>query len=538
MQKIETKTFVIRGMTCIHCQNTIEKALQSQKGVKSAKVRFSSSLATIAFDPGIIRFSTIKSIIEKLDYKVVSDSTSAKAGKKETLLRFIGVIVALFIVYQIIRMAGGLNFFNAFPQAEQGMGYGVLFLLGILTSIHCIAMCGGINLSQCVPNAADSCEGAEKIADRNLVKKSIRNSDVVPKRNLSILENPNPSALSIPNPEKSSVPDSSEPSALNPSKQTASGSSKPSGQTALRPSLLYNAGRVISYTVIGGIVGGIGSVISFPGMAKGVVAILAGILMVVMGINMLSLFPSLRRFNIRMPRVFTRSIDREKQSNRPFYVGLLNGLMPCGPLQAMQLYALSTGSPWKGALSMFFFSLGTVPLMFGLGAFSSLMSRKFTSKIKMVSAALVVILGVAMFHNGMSLSGFAIPSFSNQKPASAALVNSSSGGTDSSGGANASNGSGSSPTAGTENIQLVNTTLAGGNYSPITVKSGIPVKWTISAKAGDITGCNSTLLIPKYNIKKKLVPGDNIIEFTPSGSGTVPYSCWMGMITSTITVQK
>jgi hypothetical protein len=44
------------------------------------------------------------------------------------------------------------------------------------------------------------------------------------------------------------------------------------------------------------------------------------------------------------------------------------------------------------------------------------------------------------------------------------------------------------------------------------------------------------MIIPKYNIEKKLIPGDNVIEFTPEEAGTIPYSCWMGMIRSSITV--
>jgi len=72
--------------------------------------------------------------------------------------------------------------------------------------------------------------------------------------------------------------------------------------------------------------------------------------------------------------------ERQRGNKGPFTVGLLNGLMPCGPLQAMQIYALSTGNPLKGALSMLLFSLGTVPLMFGLGALGSLLSRRLRKK--------------------------------------------------------------------------------------------------------------------------------------------------------------
>lgn len=86
-------------------------------------------------------------------------------------------------------------------------------------------------------------------------------------------------------------------------------------------------------------------------------------------------------------------------------MGMLNGLMPCGPLQAMQLYALSTGSFAQGALSMFVFSLGTVPLMFGLGALSSFLSARFTGVMLKASGAMVIFLGVVMLNNGLSLYG-------------------------------------------------------------------------------------------------------------------------------------
>ncbi len=173
----------------------------------------------------------------------------------------------------------------------------------------------------------------------------------------------------------------------------------------LRPEILYNAGRVISYTIIGGIVGALGSVFSLYGAGKGIVAIVAGVFMVIIRPNMLNIFPSLRRFTPRMPQIFAATINEKKQSNSPFYVGILNELMPCGSLQAMQLYALSTRDPVKGALAMMAFSLGTVPQMFGLGALSSILTKKFTGRMMTASAILAMILGVFMFSNGMSLSG-------------------------------------------------------------------------------------------------------------------------------------
>lgn len=87
-----------------------------------------------------------------------------------------------------------------------------------------------------------------------------------------------------------------------------------------------------------------------------------------------------------------------------------------------------------------------------------------------------------------------------------------------------------------DGIQSITTKLSAGAYPAITVQKGIPVQWTIQAGANDINGCNNKILIPEYNISKKLIAGDNVIEFTPDESKTVSFSCWMGMIRSTITV--
>jgi uncharacterized protein len=299
-------------------------------------------------------------------------------------------------------------------------------------------------------------------------------------------------------------------------------------RAAALPSLLYNLGRVTSYTIVGGIVGALGSVIAFTGVFRGAVAILAGLFMVIIGLNMLHVFPWLSKLTLKMPGVFTRGINKQRSA---YLVGLLNGLIPCGPLQAMQLYALSTGSALAGAASMFFFSLGTVPLMFGLGIAGSLLTRKFRGSMMAVSAALVAILGVSMLTNGLSLSGLtpvnapALTAVSvTAVPAAAVdtvlpVVSAPS--------------PAAVPAAAAQEVAI---DITANSYAPITVRKGIPVRWIVRAAPGTLNGCNETLIMPAFGIEKALVPGDNIIEFTPDKTGVIPYSCWMGMIRSTITV--
>ena len=443
------KVLKIDGMTCTSCEMRIENRLKKLEGIREVKVSYVNGTAKIAYDPRIISRDKIIETIEKLDYKVVNNQKNNAANGKQSkssdkipINQLLGIGIILLAGYLIIKNTIGFNFI---PNVSQNMGYGILFVIGLITSLHCVAMCGGINLSQSV---------SYKYSDK----------------------------------DKSKV-------------------------AKLKPSLMYNAGRVISYTVLGGIVGALGSVVSFSGTAKGIVSIAAGVFMVIMGLNMLNIFPWLRRFTPHMPKVFGNKIHAGGGKHGPFYVGLLNGLMPCGPLQAMQIYALGTGSPIKGALSMLVFSLGTVPLMFGFGAISSFLSSKFTHRMMKVSAALVIVLGIVMLNRGFSLSGFNLVSALSPKAAGSGAVATING-----------------------NEQDVTTQLEANGYTPFTVQKGIPVKWNMKADASTINGCNGTVTIPQYNISKKLQPGDNEIDFTPQQTSNITYTCSMGMISSTITV--
>jgi len=460
-QRIIRKILQTDGMTCTSCEMRIEKALKKLEGVMEVKAIFSSSNVYITYDANILKLNQIIQTIEELDYTVrnkpdadtVSKSHVKKAEEdKMTINQLLGIGIILFALYFIINNTVGFNFI---PEINQSMGYGILFFVGLLTSLHCVAMCGGINLSVCVSNKSDDSVSNEADCE-------------------------NPGKIS-----------------------------------KFKPSLLYNGGRVVSYTIIGGIVGALGSSISFSGAAKGIVAVLSGVFMVIMGLNMLNIFPWLRKINPRMPKIFGNKIHNNNGRYGPFIVGLLNGLMPCGPLQAMQIYALGTGSFAAGALSMFMFSMGTVPLMFGFGAASSILSRKFTHKMMKVSAVLVIVLGLVMANRGLALSGFSLPTVPFGSSSST---------------------QGSSVATVKDGVQIVTTKLSSGRYEPITVQKGIPVKWTIQASKGDINGCNNEIVIPKFNKSQKLKAGENVIEFTPTETGTFAYSCWMGMIRSKITV--
>lgn len=464
------KQMRIGGMSCVNCQNRIEKELNDTKGVLQIKVSYGTGIADIVYDGDAITQDKIFDVIKKTGYEVLDENS----GQKQDVVRNIALLIIIAVLYIILQQSGILNLLVPGKLADTKMGYGMLFVIGLITSVHCIAMCGGINLTQCIPK-----NNVNDIVDNN-VDNSITDNSI--------------------NNVKSE-----------------------SRFSYLKPAVLYNLGRVISYTAIGFILGLVGMFIvgnSGTGISvlfQGILKIIAGIFMVIMGINMLDIFPALRRFSLRVPRFIGVKINKKKSdSKQPIVIGTLNGLMPCGPLQSMQIVAFGSGNPVAGAFAMFMFSLGTVPLMLGFGAAVSALGKRFSKKVMGVGAVLVVVMGLAMLSQGGSLSGLTSNIFVNTK----------------------NNNTADEKAELTDGVQIVKSTLQSGSYPNITVSAGIPVKWVIDAPKGSINGCNYKMVLSEYGIEHTFTEGENIIEFTPEKTGTVSYTCWMGMIHGSIYVEQ
>jgi copper chaperone CopZ len=120
-------------MSCVHCQNTIEKALASTEGVASARVSYAKGTAEIAYDSDKITLAEIVSIIRGLDYEAVLDTEkAADQSARWSPAAYIVIIIALWMLWQTFGATTAL----AFPLAEEGMAYGMLFVIGLITSVH------------------------------------------------------------------------------------------------------------------------------------------------------------------------------------------------------------------------------------------------------------------------------------------------------------------------------------------------------------------------------------------------------------------
>lgn len=89
----------------------------------------------------------------------------------------------------------------------------------------------------------------------------------------------------------------------------------------------------------------------------------------------------------------------------PVMLGLLTGLFPCAPLQSAQLAAAASGSAVYGAAAMLAFGVGTMPLMLAFGTASSLIPKQAKQKVMLVLAAVVMVFGLVYINRGLTLVG-------------------------------------------------------------------------------------------------------------------------------------
>ena len=170
--------------------------------------------------------------------------------------------------------------------------------------------------------------------------------------------------------------------------------------------LLYNFGRVLTYTVLGALFGAIGGVATFSNTANGTLLIIAGVAMILAGLSLMGKikFLTLIEHSISSSNFYKQSFQKilHSKSNVSFFIlGMLNGLLPCGFVYFFAIAAASTASPLYGALVMFIFGVSTIPAMFSLGFLSSLASAtSFRNMMMSLSSVAVILYGLFTLYNG------------------------------------------------------------------------------------------------------------------------------------------
>ena len=288
----------------------------------------------------------------------------------------------------------------------------------------------------------------------------------------------------------------------------------------LQPHIMFNTGRFVSYTVLGGVLGLIGSRLQISPQITGYLVVAISILMIALGLQMLGV-KAFRKFQLSAPKSITRNIANENNFQgkyMPFIMGALTFFLPCGFTITAQSLALLSGSMISGALIMGAFALGTIPVLFFIG----LSSVKFNSKphlaerFSKVAGFLVLFFALFNISNQMTVLGINF----NQPQAQVG------------------DSSQNAPAPATDGVQVIQMTATGSSDSPnyFKVKAGVPVRWEITG--GNSLGCNGAIISTNlFDGQIDLTPGQVAVkEFTPQTPGTYGFSCTMGMIRGTIEV--
>lgn len=308
---------------------------------------------------------------------------------------------------------------------------------------------------------------------------------------------------------------------------TACAQGKVEDKNKLTPTFLYLAAKLTSYTLVGMLLGWLGSFFQLSLETRVTIAIVAGIFMLILSLQMLDIHPIFKRFSFGIPKFLQNKIrsNSEKQGYVPaIALGFFTAFLPCGPLQAVQLTALSSGSALYGGLIMFLFGLGTSPALFGVGYLTKLFGQKFKTKFLKISGILVIVLALVVISRGLVLSGSNY-NLNSIKNGIVGIFNKDE----------------VEIKEGVQEITLKVSSLKGYEPEVLRFKKGVPVK--INIERIDSGHCSKELIIRGMGIQKTLPggskdnPGKTTIEFTPTKKGNFPFTCGMGMLTGMIIVE-
>ncbi len=442
----------IKGMHCRSCEILLDDKLSEIPEVERTVSNFKKGAVEIHYGSQKPNMHEVEEAVRAAGYSIGEDGKKPMFSSSPEDYKDLGIAMMFLIGIYIIAKNFGLTDINV--GSSDGASLPVVFLVGITAGLStCMALVGGLILGI-----------------------SARHSELHPEA---------------------------------------------TPMQKFRPHIFFNLGRVGGYALLGGILGSLGSVLQLSGGALGMLTIIVGIAMLVLGMKLVGIFPRMENKSFSLPASVSKFFgikkhEKEYSHKGSMITGALTFFLPCGFTQAMQLYAISTGSFTQGALIMGVFALGTAPGLLGIGGLTSVIKGIFAKRFFKFAGVLVVILAFFNIANGYNLTGWQLPEIKKQQTVAANVADRN---------VTMENG-----------VQVVRMKEISSGYSPnkFTIKKGVPVKWVIDAQAPN--SCASSLVVSSLNIRKTLKAGENIIEFTPKEAGKIPFSCAMGMYTGVFTV--
>lgn len=295
--------------------------------------------------------------------------------------------------------------------------------------------------------------------------------------------------------------------------------------TAL-PILLFLISKLIAYTALGAGLGFLGSKLQLSIEIRVAMLILVGIFMIVSALRIVDAHPIFRYLTIQPPKFVYRLIRNQTKSRdyfAPAFLGFMTIFIPCGTTQAMEVLAITSADPVLGALIMFVFVLGTVPIFFIVGILATKLSDIFHKYFLRTAAVLVAILGFLSIQNGLALAGY---------PLKFDFIEISSG------------GESGSPTADKSNVSIVNgvqeviINVHPREYRPKNtyVSSTLPIKLNFVTLGS--YACTNSLIFPQLRMEKFLQSNQTtVVDLGTRSPGKIFFVCSMGMYSGNIIVQ-
>ncbi|HRI05928.1 MAG TPA: sulfite exporter TauE/SafE family protein [Candidatus Dojkabacteria bacterium] len=299
----------------------------------------------------------------------------------------------------------------------------------------------------------------------------------------------------------------------------------------LKPFLMFNTGRIISFIILGGFLGVLGGLLGLSienaTSFTAIVVLVVSVVMLILGLQMLEVKWA-NKIKIGLPKSITQNItaqEKFKGKFMPFLIGALTFLLPCGFTLIVQGLALTSGSFLQGSFIMLAFVLGTLPILLAISIASVDITRKpkLNAVFTKISGILVVVF--AIYNLNAQLNVLGLKSLDDIKINSINKMNDN------------NNNYAQTDESGTQTLNL---SAKGFKYvatSSTTLKAGVPTKLIVNNEG--IYGCGAYMasrgLITGY---VELQPGRNEIDLGEPQAGTYKITCSMGMVPPvTINVQ-
>jgi sulfite exporter TauE/SafE/copper chaperone CopZ len=294
--------------------------------------------------------------------------------------------------------------------------------------------------------------------------------------------------------------------------------------TKLQPHLMFNIGRLVSYAILGAVLGAIGSRLQLSLKFTSILVIAISVMMIFLALQMLGL-KAFRRFQFTMPSFITRYVADEsnfKGRYMPFLMGAFTFFLPCGFTITAQGLALISGNAVQGGLIMLFFALGTLPMLLTIGVSSVNFSKRPHLSYRFLKVAGFLVLFFALYNINSQFNVLGLINFSDINTNLIQSLDKTE--------------EGLAPII--EGKQVLKMTASSSGYNPnfFKVRANVPVRWEIQ----DIgtSGCTNAIISRSlFDGEISLTPGKTSIkEFTPTKVGRYKFSCWMGMVSGVIEV--